>query len=214
MSVFLKDNKDLIKSWDYKKNTIDPNKTTCGSVKKAWWICEKGHSYDMRIDHRNNGHGCPYCSGRRPIIGETDLLTINPELCKEWNYEKNEINPNEVSPSSEKKVWWKCSKGHEWQASICNRNKGRGCPFCAGKRLIKDVNDLATIYPDLAKEWNYEKNGSLTPHDVMSRVATKVWWKCSQCNHEWISAINNRVAGNGCPNCHYSVFKNNKWYKK
>lgn len=47
-------------------------------------------------------------------------------------------------------------------------------------------------------------------HDIMSRVATKVQWKCSKCNHEWISAINNRVAGNGCPNCHYSPMKNRR----
>ena len=205
---------ELCKEWNYEKNKTKPDEYTPHSAVKMWWKCSRGHEWQTTIANRVLGNNCPYCSGRYAIPGETDLLTINPELCKEWNYEKNEINPNEVSPSSEKKVWWKCSKGHEWQASICNRNKGRGCPFCAGKRLIKDVNDLATIYPDLAKEWNYEKNGSLTPHDVMSRVATKVWWKCSQCNHEWISAINNRVAGNGCPNCHYSVFKNNKWYKK
>lgn len=199
---------NLAKEWDYCKNKNKPSDFTPHSATKVWWKCSKGHEWKTTISNRVLGNNCPYCSGRYAIKGETDLLTINPKLCEEWDYDKNKVFPYEFTPSSEKKVWWKCLKGHEWQASICNRNKGRGCPYCAGKKLIKNVNDLATIYPNLANEWNYEKNKPLTPHDIMSRVATKVWWKCSKCNHEWVSAINNRVAGNGCPNCHYSPMKN------
>lgn len=135
------------------------------------------------------------------IKGETDLLTLNPILCKEWDYDKNQITPNEVTVSSEKKVWWKCNKGHEWQASISNRNKGRNCPYCAGKKILKNINDLATVYPNLAKQWNYKKNYPLTPSDIMSRVSKKVWWTCPKCGYEWIAAVNNRVAGTGCPKC-------------
>lgn len=200
-------NPEIASEWNYEKNKSKPEDFSPHSAEKVYWKCNKGHEWQAKISNRVLGNNCPYCSGRYAIKGETDLLTLNPRLCEEWNYGKNEISPEEVTPSSEKKVWWKCNKGHEWQASICNRNKGRGCPYCAGKRLIKNVNDLATIYPELAKEWNYEKNKPLTPQDIMSRVSKKVWWLCSKCNHEWISAVNNRVAGNGCPKCHYSPMK-------
>ena len=35
---------------------------------------------------------------------------------------------------------------------------------------------LAEARPDLAKEWNYEKNGDLRPEDVSCGSNKKVWW--------------------------------------
>ena len=82
-------------------------------------------------NNRNNGRGCPYCSGRYAVKGENDLQTVNPTLAKEWNYEKNNgLTPEDVMPNSGQKVWWKCSQGHEWQAKIQDRNNGNGCPIC------------------------------------------------------------------------------------
>ncbi|MBQ4558636.1 MAG: zinc-ribbon domain-containing protein [Clostridia bacterium] len=55
----------------------------------------------------------------------------------EWNWEKNDglgLNPEILTLGSGKKVWWKCSKGHKWQARIADRNKGRGCPYCSGRK--------------------------------------------------------------------------------
>ena len=67
----------------------------------------------------------------------------NPTLANEWNYEKNNgLTPADVMPNSDKKVWWKCKNGHEWQAMIGNRHRGNGCPYCSGRYAIKDENDL------------------------------------------------------------------------
>lgn len=42
-----------------------------------------------------------------------------------------ELKPCNLKIKSNKKVWWKCKNGHEWQAIISNRtNKNQGCPFC------------------------------------------------------------------------------------
>ena len=66
-----------------------------------------------------------------PIKGKNDLLTTNPILASEWNCEKNDaLTPMDVLPNSNKKVWWKCSYGHSWEARIADRNKGTGCPIC------------------------------------------------------------------------------------
>ena len=32
------------------------------------------------------------------------------------------------------------------------------CPFCSHKKLLSGYNDLATTYPQIAAEWDYEKN--------------------------------------------------------
>lgn len=56
-------------------------------------------------------------------------------------------------PSSNKKVWWRCKRNHEWEASINNRNrKHYGCPICTkidhesiGERLVKEFLDKNKI---------------------------------------------------------------------
>ena len=192
----------LAKEWNCEKNNgLMPVDVMPNSNKKVWWKCSQGHEWQATISHRNSGRGCPYCSGKRFLKGYNDLKTINSDLAKEWNYEKNgSIKPENFLRSSEEKVWWKCEKGHEWQATITSRNRGRGCPYCLGKKVLRGYNDLQTINPILAKEWNYEKNYGLTPMDVMPNSDKKVWWKCNK-GHEWQATINNRSNRRGCPYC-------------
>ncbi|MBQ3109742.1 MAG: zinc-ribbon domain-containing protein [Clostridia bacterium] len=132
-------NSNLAEEWNYEKNNgLTPLDVLPNSNKKVWWKCGKGHEWQALIADRNNGRGCPYCTGKKVLKGYNDLQTVNPTLAKEWNYDKNgELTPMEVAPNSGKKVWWKCSKGHEWQAIIQNRNRGRGCPICAKEKRSK-----------------------------------------------------------------------------
>lgn len=194
---------ELAKEWHYEKNgNIKPVHFAPNSGKTVWWKCSKGHEWPATIESRNKGSGCPYCSGRSVIKGINDLQTVNPSLAKEWNYKKNNgLTPMDVLPNSDKKVWWKCDKGHEWQAMIGNRSRGQGCPYCSGRYAIKGENDLQTVNPNLAKEWDYEKNNGLTPMDVLSNSNKKVWWKCSKCGFEWQATICDRNKGKGCKQC-------------
>ncbi len=195
-------NPEVAKEWNYEKNgNLKPEHFTANSNKKVWWKCSKGHEWQSKISHRNNGSGCPYCADQKVLKGYNDLKTLNPILAKEWDYDKNdELTPDTVALGSTKKVWWKCNKGHEWQAAINNRSKGRGCPFCSGRYAIKGENDLQTINPTLANEWNYENNNGLTPADVLPNSDKKVWWTCSK-GHEWQATIGSRNKGSGCPHC-------------
>ena len=64
---------------------------------------------------------------------EKQYVSDNAQLMAEWNWDRNaDFDPLRLTFGSNKKVWWKCSKGHEWQAIIANRNEGRGCPYCSG----------------------------------------------------------------------------------
>ena len=180
-----------------------PTMASRGSHKVVWWKCSKGHEWQMEIAKRTNGYGCPYCSGQAVLQGFNDLVTVNPELASEWHPTKNgELYPTMFSRGSTRKVWWKCSKGHEWQASIGSRSNGAGCPFCSGNKVLPGFNDLATKYPALAKEWNAQKNGELFPQMVSAGSGKKVWWKCSK-GHEWQAKIVARVYGSGCPICRH-----------
>ena len=195
-------NPTLAKEWNYEKNNgLMPEEVIPGSGQNVWWKCQRGHEWQATIGSRNAGRGCPYCSGRYTIKGENDLQTVNPTLAKEWNVEKNTgLTPMDVMPNSDKKVWWKCSNGHEWRATINSRNSGVGCPYCSGRYPIKGENDLQTLNPAIAIEWHYEKNDGLTPMDVMPNSDKRVWWKCRK-GHEWQAIIGSRTRGNGCPIC-------------
>lgn len=194
-------NPSLAGEWNYEKNGIHkPENFTANSHKEVWWKCRNGHEWKASIKNRNNGRGCPYCSGRYAITGKNDLQTVNPLLASEWFYEKNKSTPENVMPNSNKKVWWKCSKGHVWKAVVASRNIGGGCPYCSGKRAIKGETDLQTVNPSLADEWNYEKNGNLKPDAFTGYSNLRVWWKCSK-GHEWKAIIGSRNKGTGCPIC-------------
>ncbi len=195
---------DLLKEWDWEKNTIIlPSQISYHYDKKVWWKCPMGHSYESKVyDRVEKGTNCPYCSRNKVMSGFNDLETLFPEIAKTWNYIKNgNILPSQVASQSNKKYWWICSKGHEWESSVHNRVKGRGCPFCAGQKVLKGYNDLTTLNPKIAEEWNYEKNGNLKPENFTAKSGKKVWWKCSD-GHEWQARIIDRNNGNGCPICY------------
>ena len=195
-------NPALAKEWNHDKNgNLKPEEFLANSGKKVWWKCVRGHEWQETVDNRSNGVGCPYCSNHRVLKGYNDLQTVNPTLAKEWNYGKNgNLKPENFIAGSEKNVWWICGKGHEWKATIVNRNKGTGCPYCSGRKVLKGFNDLKTVNPALAIEWNYQKNGDLTPDNFTVNSSKKVWWKCSN-GHEWQATIANRNYGTGCPIC-------------
>ena len=129
-----------------------------------------------------------------------NLQAINPRLSKEWHPAKNgALTPRAVAPMSGKKAWWICSKAHEWEATISNRSRGRGCPYCSGHK-VGDDNCLGALNPSLAKQWHPTKNGSLTPKDVTPHSHQRVWWICDR-GHEWEAFIHGRSSGSGCPYC-------------
>ena len=132
------------------------------------------------------------------------LQVRNPEIAKEWHPINNgNLRPLAVTEFSNKRAWWICQKGHEWEATVNDRSQGYGCPYCSGLKACED-NCLATLKPDLAKEWHPTMNGSLTPKDVTRGSGKKVWWICKQ-GHEWKAIINSRSSGKGCPHCNYNA---------
>ena len=132
------------------------------------------------------------------------LAETHPFIVKQWHPSKNgELNPRDISAGSNKKVWWKCEKGddHIWLSDVNSRKRGRGCPVCVGKKVVKS-NCLATTHPEIAKQWHPTKNENLTPENVSSGSDKKVWWKCDKGeDHEWKARIANRVLGRKCPVC-------------
>ncbi len=200
---------EIAKEWHPTKNgNIKPTDIRPRSNRVYWWKCQKcGYEWQAsgsnRIGHKS---GCPACAGRVPIAGTSDLFTVCPHLKDEWDFDLNQIIDLSKTPKgSHVKVWWKCAKcGYKWQASIRSRTQGSKCPCCSNRVVKKGYNDLATTHPDIAIDWNIEKNGTLTAELVTAGLNKKVWWKCHKCGYEWEASPNHRTAikkPTGCPMC-------------
>ena len=215
---YIIDYPELMEQWDFEKNDLlelNPRKLTIGSNKKAHWICSYGHSWEDTITHRTTGRKCPYCSNRGVLIGYNDLKTTFPTLVEEWNYEKNiNVSPTDLTSGSAKIVWWKCANcGTEWKTSIRHRTqRNSGCPICSDKQRVISRNKTlidkngCVIDKTLLQEWNYKRNGDLTPEQVTPSSNKRVWWICSKCDYEWQTSVSNRNSlGRGCPCCSNKV---------
>lgn len=131
----------LIKEWHPTRNqTLTPYMVVPGSNLKAWWKCSKEYchfEWQTIIFSRSRNTGCPACAGK--VATEKNNLAVkNSKLTQEWHPTKNGLlTPFLIVPGSGKKAWWKCSENlcqYEWQATIRNRSKDKGCPVCAIKR--------------------------------------------------------------------------------
>ena len=141
------------------------------------------------------------------------------DILAEWHPTKNgDLTVDNVTSSSGQNIWWylpyddPVTGKHfdfEWRNIISNRTKrGDGCPYLCGKAVFHGYNDLATLMPDLAKEWHPTKNGRLTPKDITTHYGKKVWWYLpyddpetgKHFNFEWQTTVDSRVGNNlGCP---------------
>ena len=208
----------LAKEWHPTKNgALTPKDVVPGSRRKVWWICPKGHEYQAMISSRAQGSGCPVCAGKKIIPGENDLASQYPAIAKEWHPTKNgTLTPDHIAPASNRKVWWICDKGHEYQAVVSTRTqRNGGCPYCANKRVLPGFNDLATKYPEIAAQWHPTMNGSLTPDHVLPGSRKKVWWQCRS-GHIWQAVVYSRTGNqrSGCPVCTgYAVGKRREKYR-
>ena len=194
----------LARQWHPTRNgTLTPEQVLPGSHKSVWWLCQKGHVWQAQIKSRTAGCGCPVCAGRKVQPAENDLTSRFPYLAAQWHPSRNGVlTPEQVSSGSRRKVWWLCQKGHSWQATIASRTSGgSGCPYCTGKKVLPGENDLASRFPELARQWHPTLNGALTPDIVSPATNRKVWWCCENGHAYQATAAARTIHASGCPYC-------------
>lgn len=134
--------------------------------------------------------------------GLNDLKSQNPEIMKEWDFDKNDTDPEEIfMGGGNKKAWFVCSRGHSYNAFISDKVRKSGCPYCSNRKVLKGFNDFETKCLEngkeyLIKEWSMDN--LIRPSEVTYKSNIKVEWICSK-NHKYKSVVSNRVLGRCCP---------------
>lgn len=147
---------DIANDWHPLLNAEGPETFAPFSRKKVWWTCPRSklHDYDALVQDRtgNKKVGCPYCSGVR-VAPDTSLEHKFPNIAAEWHPNKNgTLRPSEVTPRSNKMVWWICEKGHSYQMSPDTRvGWDRGCNQCSKFGSSQETRiycELKKYFPD------------------------------------------------------------------
>lgn len=176
-------------------------------------ICSIHGSFTQGPHNHLNGSGCPACTNHG-LCDQNRLSIQNKSLSLEWDYVKNTKSPEYFSVGSQKRAWWICKKcSYSWSAGIKDRNAGNGCPQCAGK-IVTEYNNLAIINPEIAIEWDYNKNYPLRPENIHFSSNKKYYWICPKCSLSYKSQCSNRTNRNSnCPKCNESKgeFRIRKW---
>ena len=164
---------DIANELDVERSHFTAQEVSAGNASKdAYWICPvHGISYYMKAHLRTDPNapiGCPECGHEErmrkaylPKNGScADMLPFN--LLAEWS-DRNDLSPDEVSPHSRRKIWWKCTYGHEWQDSPINRNRkfrNNSCPICHKDRSTSLAEQaifhyIKAAFPTLTVENRY-----------------------------------------------------------
>lgn len=189
--------------WNHRLNANnEPSSFTAGSGVIIEWICPLGHEYASRLAARTGaGKGCSICANLKVLAGFNDLATTHPHIAEQWHPSQNgTATPQAVVAGSGKKYYWLCRIGHDYVAAVTSRTKGKGCPACAGQRVIAGFNDLRSTHPLVAVEWDHDRNGSRVPESVIAGSSCMAHWICPL-GHSYVKRINARAAGASCQYC-------------
>lgn len=182
-----------IKKWDYSKNgNVDPNTIPVSSKKRFFWKCPTcGYEWEGAVENLTDTLTCIRCVHSDKKIDRTkgySLAERYPNVLEEWDYNKNvDLNPKDITPGSNKKAWWKCSKcGFEWESPIKVRVKGHSCPKCgiqkARKAKFKRVMNLETkevfdSVMEAAAKYNIVRTSITSCLNGRSKTAGGYHWK-------------------------------------
>lgn len=193
---------------DEEKSGVTARRLLFDSPDTVWWKCSKGHSYSASPVDRLLGIGCPYCTHRIIVPGLNDLFTEFPRCESVWDTQTNTVDPHTIAAVTNLKVWWRCKKANHapFQKTprefLMSRNK---CPYCSGERVLRGYNDLATLYPEIAKEFDVERN-ECGPEDVQAinlnrGIRIQFFWRCNA-GHTYKRTVPEQVKNHKpCPVC-------------
>jgi hypothetical protein len=152
------------------------------------WECNNGHKWKTSLAHIRNGSWCPECM--KVNLANKFRMKNGVTAAQKIAKKKNGKCLSTKYINNHTKMWWECSKGHRWEATLANIKIGTWCPECAGiKKLSLDVANETAI-----------KMGGKCLSDKYINSETKMTWECA-CGHIWQAKLGHIRQGHWCPKC-------------
>ena len=164
------------------------------------------HAVSGMISRARSGQACRVHCCKSDQMASPDISLLSPLLQRQFHPVKNvHLGGTVVKPHCNTKRWWQCDQcpdghPHEWEARVCDRTRGRACPYCGGNDVCQH-NSLAIKDRTVAAQFSNKNPGTARDYTVSSHKV--VVWNC-QHGHEWkasISSRTSRTSKKGCPDC-------------
>jgi rubrerythrin len=118
-----------------------------------------------------------------------------PEHLIDWDSSiNNGLSPTDIYATSKIIIKWRCHKcGDVYEMPPLQKYQyGSGCP---AKSCYKPPSgkSLAEFYPDIADEWDFDKNYPETPQNVYAKTNKEYFWKCRECGTQIFTQPKKRI---------------------
>ena len=119
---------------------------------------------------------------------------------KNWS-PRNPCKPRYISKYSNKKYWFICECGHEFEIRLNDAVRGKWCQYCANQKLCGECESCyqKSFASDPRSKYWSPKN-ILKPLEVFKHSSTKYWFNC-YCGHEFEASLSKVSDGKWCPYC-------------
>lgn len=209
---------DILKSWDYEKNSVKPSEIYFGTSDKYWFKCDLGHSCFQSVKSKVlKNAGCLICLNKELLKGFNDLETYCHSnkldyILKEWDYSKNNFKPSDIIYGYSGKIYWICPYGHSYNSELIPRLKHNiGCPVCSNKQVLTGYNDLQKWvennpeYQFVLDEWDYGKN-NIKISEILPGSEKEIFFICKN-GHSYSMPLFRRTGKDkrGCPYCSHNL---------
>ena len=204
------DRQDILDRWDYELNNYSPNEIGYGSHEKCWFKCldHPEHKSELKSinDFTNNKIpiNCKQCNSIAQWFIDNDL-----DINLYWDYDKNTINPWEISYGSNVKIWIKCQEKDyhgSYEISCANFSSGYRCPYCSSRKihLLDSLKQYITnSYGEEFFNKIWSNKNSINPTTISPNSSKRCWWNCPEGKHEPYkrSCNDSNKKEYRCPNC-------------
>ncbi len=133
------------------KRKLLPSDVSVGSEEEVWWQCTKSAEHVWKatvLARTKKKERCPFCSGSK-ASSDNNLAVLYPGLARQWHSRNGSLLPSQVTPVSNKTVWWRCYKnaGHSWEQRIAEvvaayENGKSSCAMCRTTKPDSDGLEL------------------------------------------------------------------------
>lgn len=145
--------------------------------------CSKGHDYKVTWNVFQQGHGCPYCTGKAKLT---------------YEYVKEQIESiegykliNKTYKNNNTKLEIQCNEGHNYKVTWNSWQQGKKCPIC-------DINNRKLTY-EYVKE-QIKKEGYKLLSKEYTNAHTKLKLQCIK-EHNYEASWGSWQQGHKCPVC-------------